>query len=519
MSCVGNVCGTGGWTGPLPGDPDDNLTLSARTVFSGIVVSWSWPTVNGHAVANTRLYRGLTNDFNAAIQQATVGGSIYFDRLDPETATTYYYWIRLVSVNGTVGQLIGPVSAIAEPQAEQTLESLTGRIDSGVLANALKTDIAGITLLNQELYQEIADRFAANEELSALIAAVQSGVQDSMTYISEEITARTDADSALLTQLNTMAAAVDDNVAAIFEEKTLRVTADEALATSITQLFVDVGAAQAAISEEATVRATEDEALATTITHLAADVEDASAAVHAESIARANADSSLASSINSVESSLNGNIATVQTNLQTQVNTANGKITAIGALYTAKVQVNGLVGGFGIYNDGTQVDAGFDVDLFWIGRTGVTKVKPFIVSGGVVYIDKARIRDADIDTLKIGGEAVTIPRTEARYDTISGNNTSQTVMSKSVTLPQAGSILAICTCSQSSGDGDRHWSLSLRIDGSEVAEAHGEFPADSVALSGAISVGAGSHTITLVQNSGVDSRVLSRNFTILGAMR
>ncbi|WP_273687377.1 phage tail protein [Ketogulonicigenium vulgare] len=40
---------------------------------------------------------------------------------------------------------------------------------------------------------------------------------------------------------------------------------------------------------------------------------------------------------------------------------------------------------------------------------GSTDVFPFIVDGGTVYIDKARIRDADIDTLKIAGNAVTVP--------------------------------------------------------------------------------------------------------------
>ncbi|WP_273688472.1 phage tail protein [Ketogulonicigenium vulgare] len=40
---------------------------------------------------------------------------------------------------------------------------------------------------------------------------------------------------------------------------------------------------------------------------------------------------------------------------------------------------------------------------------GSTDVYPFIVDGGTVYIDKARIRDADIDTLKIAGNAVTVP--------------------------------------------------------------------------------------------------------------
>jgi hypothetical protein len=74
------------------------------------------------------------------------------------------------------------------------------------------------------------------------------------------------------------------------------------------------------------------------------------------------------------------------------------------AMWTAQVTVNGLVGGFGIINDGITVEAGFDVDLFWVGRTSADKVKPFIISGGVVYIDSAVIQDASITNAKLSGD-------------------------------------------------------------------------------------------------------------------
>ncbi|MGO3277809.1 phage tail tip fiber protein, partial [Halomonas sp.] len=73
-----------------------------------------------------------------------------------------------------------------------------------------------------------------------------------------------------------------------------------------------------------------------------------------------------------------------------------------GALYTAKVQSGGLIGGFGIYNDGTEVDAGFDVDRFWLGRTNSNKRKPFIMDGDVVYINNAMIRNGSIQEGQLG---------------------------------------------------------------------------------------------------------------------
>lgn len=74
----------------------------------------------------------------------------------------------------------------------------------------------------------------------------------------------------------------------------------------------------------------------------------------------------------------------------------------LGNLYTVNVNEDGLVGGFGIFNDGTTVEAGFLVDSFWIGRTNSDKRKPFIIDNGVTYIDEAMIRDASIQEGQLG---------------------------------------------------------------------------------------------------------------------
>lgn len=62
-----------------------------------------------------------------------------------------------------------------------------------------------------------------------------------------------------------------------------------------------------------------------------------------------------------------------------------------GSQWTAQVESNGLVGGFGIYNDGQTVDAGFAVDKFYIGRNLNDQVAPFIVNNNRVIIDDAII--------------------------------------------------------------------------------------------------------------------------------
>ena len=335
----GHVCGTGVWSGPLPGDPDTNAILTATPAFGGIDVTWTAAITNAHAVAHTYLYRSTTADFATSVRIALVGGTHFYDKL--ENQLTYYYWIQVVSINGTVGQVIGPAFAVPRLSIDATIEALTGRIDNGVLAQSLKSEIDRISLIDGDLFQEIQDRIAANELLGAAIQTAQTDASQAVSLINDEITQRTTAYNVLLQSLNTMAGQVNDNQAAIQNESTLRISNDQALAQQITD----------------------------------------------------------------VQSSVGDDIAAVQTTLQTNIDTVNGKVTDIGALYTAKVKVNGLIGGFGVYNDGTEVQAGFDVDTFWVGRTGPDKKKPFIIDSdtGETYIDKAVIPTLTADMIDTRG--------------------------------------------------------------------------------------------------------------------
>ena len=99
------TCGTGSWTGPQPGDPDTNSALSAVGTYGGIDVSWTYPAINLSAVAHVRIFRSVLNQFEGAMEIALINGTKYFDPV--ATGTTYYYWIRIVSVNGTVATPIG----------------------------------------------------------------------------------------------------------------------------------------------------------------------------------------------------------------------------------------------------------------------------------------------------------------------------------------------------------------------------------------------------------------------------
>lgn len=93
----------------------------------------------------------------------------------------------------------------------------------------------------------------------------------------------------------------------------------------------------------------------------------------------------------------NGQSATVQQQFET-IYGANG----LRAAYNVKLDVNGYTVGFGLYNEGAGAN-GFIVraDKFVVGSAGSNRT-PFVIDGGVTYIDAAVIKDGTITSAKIG---------------------------------------------------------------------------------------------------------------------
>lgn len=454
------VCGTGGWNGPKPGDPDNNLVLRAVPAFGGIDVSWTYPDRNPEAVAHTILFRGISGIFAGAAKHAIVSGNFFYDKTDTVTPIEYFYWIQVVSVNGTYGELIGPAKATARPLIAEMIQQLTGQIDSGVLAQSLKQSLDQITLNKLGITQEMLDRDAADETLGVALNEVTAHSGETRALLQQEVLARAEANEAFVSAVNTIYAELGTGLAAVQKVQAALVTSSKAQASDITQ----------------------------------------------------------------VQSTLNGDTAAGRIGLTTIVEKHGNTLTNIGALYTAQVQVNGLIGGFGVYNDGRFVEAGFDVDTFWIGRT-TNKKKPFIVSGGEVFIDQAvinqltfdKLRAADgsfivangliranyiqigiaqVDTLMIQGNAVTIPAFVQAYDSTLAYGWTN-VLELGFYMPVDGWLYASSTGYISYSEGFGHTESLLAIDGQVVSRGGGTTSWVNAAHSGGVRVGAGYHTIQL----------------------
>lgn len=214
------VCGTGSWSGPKPGDPDNNSILSATGVFGGIEVSWTYPNTNAHAVAHTLLYRSIGDRFDTAIQVAIVSGNNFFDRNTIDPIRMYFYWIRFVTVNGTLLDPIGPAAGYALNDLDRVIEGMTGKIEAGLLATTLRSRIdkiegleAGVTNLAQTVSTETSI-------LSQTLLGVQSDVDAALAYFGEEREARLLADGALATAINTTVAQAKEDLYAAVQEAT-----------------------------------------------------------------------------------------------------------------------------------------------------------------------------------------------------------------------------------------------------------------------------------------------------------
>jgi hypothetical protein len=180
--------------------------------------------------------------------------------------------------------------------------------------------------------------------------------------------------------------------------------------------------------------------LVDTVNTLAVKVgKDIQAAIQQEQTLRAAADQALATQINTAQAKLGSDIAAVQTTMGADIKKVGDELVSIGALYTARVQANGLIGGFGVYNDGKTVEAAFDVDRFWIGRTLNNRRKPFIIEDGVTYIDTAMIREASIQEGQLGPISIGKMRTPSGQPitTIAGLIRAETIDAENLNVASA----------------------------------------------------------------------------------
>lgn len=242
------------------------LGFTVTGAFASIILQWSPAAYTGHS--HTEIYRAQVDDFGQAVKVATTPSFICPDT-PPNSATSevYYYWIRFVNTDGVQGPI----------------NNLSGTAGSTSDSPAYLLELLASEITESQLYADLNGRInlidAADTVVGSVAARVLAEAEARGTAISSERTLRESADSALASEATTLAARVTSsetgittNAAAIQTEATTRAGADSALASDMSALTATVGGNTSAISSEATTRANADTALASSVSTLSSTV-------------------------------------------------------------------------------------------------------------------------------------------------------------------------------------------------------------------------------------------------------
>ncbi|WP_256658683.1 DUF1983 domain-containing protein [Pseudomonas sp. LP_7_YM] len=227
---------------------------------------------------------------------------------------------------------------------------------------------------------------------------------------------------------------------------------------------------------------------------------------------------------------------------------SNGKISATYSVKLAAAQ-NGLqyVAGFGLSLDNNsgvfQSQFVVAADRFAVIRDVAGNVtSPFVIDNGQVFIadavigtasitnakiangaiTTAKIGVAEIDTLRIRGNAVTIPTSASTSVVSQGSGIGSWigVIAVAVTMDQPGHIQVNFSCTQSFGHGIRDYGFRLLINGGVYASFSGTWADGFPGIAYSLPVDAGTYVMQ-VDWYGQDANVsiANKNLFAMGAKR
>lgn len=265
-----------------------------------------------------------------------------------------------------------------------------------------------ITSQGTAITQLTADLSTANGKITANANAITS-LQSTVTQQGNTLTTQGQAITKLNSDLSDLSGVVDTKAsAAAVSELTTRVTNAEgkitANSTALNSITSRVDDAEASIDGLNETTAANGLAMANGFQQLRAQIGDNQAAITQTNKVVADMEKATAEQINTVQSSVNGMSATVQ-EVSSTVADINGKL---GAQWGVKVATdtggaNPRIAGIQLGIDATGSSQFLvQADTFAVYTGGTGKAYPFIVQGGVAYMQEALIRDGSITNAKIG---------------------------------------------------------------------------------------------------------------------
>jgi hypothetical protein len=387
--------------------------LEASGAFTEIIVNWNPAQYSNHAF--TEVWRSRDDEVGTATLITTTASFIITDPVGYDQ--TYFYWVRFVSTsnirgpfnqtNGTKANTIEDIGAVMI-QLSETLQQLPGySIITGLITTEAAVPARVIRSSNAPTVREDGSAIQPND--------IWFDTDDGQIYTRNSANNAWVAgrDATLVTLFGSTSFTGSTLTAAMATAQGDIVTvtnAQNATASSLTSLTSTVNSNTSAIATEQTTRANADTALASDITSLTSTVTSnnntLTASINSEATTRANADTALTNSINSLTSTVGGNSSSI-TALNTTTASHTGDLNAMFVL-TASTESNGsksvagmVIGSNASNGSGAQSFVQFQADKFAIWNGTNANVAPFIVSGGTVFIDSARIQDGAITNARI----------------------------------------------------------------------------------------------------------------------
>ena len=444
-----------------PGDrstPPVPHTLAANGTFTNVIMSWGGG-FRHPLVAATEVFRNTTDNLLTASFIGATPAHIYVDVVEP--GTTHYYWVRFRSPAGVLSAFNATdgTSATTSIKVSDLLTDLNDAIGQTHLSTALSTEIDAIAINGTSISTEVTNR----------IAAIAGEAATRLADINAEILARTTGDGTLQGNIDTVSATVTTQgtnitgTANAVGALVIRVTDNEgdistnatditALETTVNDSTTGVAATASGLSTLETTVSTQGTATttnATDITALETTVNDSTTGVAATASGLSTLETTVstqgtatttnATDITALETTVNhgttgvaasaSGLSTLETTVTSQgtaitssasdITTLNttvagnsssilshaGSINGISAEQYVKLDVNGNVAGYGIYNSASGSEFAVNANVFKIAN-GASRVVPFSVVGGTTYINTAMIADASIDVAKISNLTV-----------------------------------------------------------------------------------------------------------------
>ena len=333
-----------------PGDvvvPPAPTSLTASGLFTDVLLSWNQSTntapYGNHAF--TEIWRSQAEDLSSAVLVGTTNAFIYTDK-GIEYDSTYYYWVRFVSTSNIPGPWSNMASATTVENIGATMAALSETL----------ADLPGYNLL------------ATSTTAATIIKS------------SSEPSTRGNGDAL---QPNDIWFDTDDG------QIYTRNTSNNAWVAGRDATLVNVFGATSFTGSTLTA---------------------AMATAQSDIVTVTNAQSSTASSLSSLSSTVTSNNNTLTASVNTLNTTTASHTGDLNAMFVLQVatESNGsksaagmVVGSNASNGSGAQSYVQFQADKFAIW-SGSSNIAPFIVDGGVVYIDQARIKDGAILDAKIG---------------------------------------------------------------------------------------------------------------------